>query len=149
MNPYYEYFNDYKNFKGVFPYSQLELRELEIAIVTCLKFRLKFYTPYDFLMIFFTYGIIFNHDTFGNESNGVSLCPVITSKNKHDIKHNELDFVNDKIVEEVYDFCQQLMVMILEGIYFNLFYTIRRCKLFGIFTISASLFLYYVYKSND
>jgi len=118
LNPYYEFFNDYKNFNRVFPYSQLEMRELEISIVTHLEYRLKFYTPFDFLMMFFTYGIVFNNETFGAESNFVCLCPVKSSnihKNNRNGGDENVNLENPKIIDEIYQFCESLLLLILEG----------------------------------
>jgi hypothetical protein len=116
INPYYEYFKDYRNFNNVFPYSVSEMRELEINIVSTMGFKLKLYTPYDCLKIFFTYGLVFSDDKFGIEATTyVRLSPVkiLKNKNKEDIIN--LDITNPLVIDEIYQFCEQILIMLLEG----------------------------------
>jgi len=94
------------------------MRELEIIIIGMLGYRLRLYTPYDFLMMFFTYGIIASNDSFCTDS---TLPSSINGKSLNTPTELNLIFSNPNVIEEVYQFCEQVLNLVLEGT-FNLLF---------------------------
>ena len=122
INPYYEYFNDYRNFNKVFPYSGSEMRQLEIQLVKFLNYNLKIYTPYDYLKLFFSYGILFSDDSFLPDSQDKIL-----NNNMNDA----LNLQTPQVIDEIYQLCEQILMLVLEG---KLIFDYLRCVLFKILT---------------
>ena len=131
MDPYYDYFFDYRNFNKAYKYTVLELREYESICINILEFKLNLYTHFDFIKYIFSMGIVFNDDTLDADSNG-SSCK--TSKNstcnstksssyspnkivfqKFKNFNAEVTVTSNKFLEKVYYLCEEILQITNEG----------------------------------